>query len=186
MGAHSGNRAIIQHNNHIRFLYRGDTLRNNQLGRMGQLFAHGFADHGIRPRVHGAGGVIHDKYFRLFQQGTGNTKPLLLSAGYVGTTLLNISIILVGEGLNELISLCLAAGMEHFLVRGIFVAPAEIVLDGAGEEHVLLQYDGNLVAQCFQIIVTHIVAAHANLAIGYVIQPGNQVDQRGFGAACSA
>ena len=86
----------------------------------------------------------------------------------------------MGELLDELIRLGQAAGLFQFLVGGVGIAPAQVLLNGAGEQLVLLQHHGHLVAQGVQVVVPHIHAAHLYGAFGGVVQAGNQLDQGGF------
>ena len=37
--------------------------------------------------------------------------------------------------------------MADLLVGGIFIAPAQVILDGAGEQDVLLQHHGDVAAE---------------------------------------
>ena len=78
------------------------------------------------------------------------------------------------------------AGLPALLVGRVFVAPAEVVVNRAGEKHVVLQHDGNRVAQALHVVSAHIHAADAHLARRYVIQAGNQVDQTRLGRTCAA
>ena len=90
------------------------------------------------------------------------------------------------ELLNELVGLGQLAGFQHLLVGGVGIAPAQVVFDGAAEQHVFLQHDGHVVAQGLQIVLAHIHAAYLYAALGGVVQPGNQLNQRGFGRTRAA
>ena len=43
-----------------------------------------------------------------------------------------------------------------------------------------MQYDAHCVPQGGQLVLPHIPASHQNLALGGVVQPGNQLDQGAF------
>ena len=72
------------------------------------------------------------------------------------------------------------------LVVGVRVAPLQVVPDGAGEEHVLLQHNAHGVPQGGQVVVPHVAAADPHGALGGVVQAGDQLDQRGLGRAGAA
>ena len=97
------NPAVIQHQNDVRLLHRGDPLGDNQLGGAGNLLPEGLADHGVGLGIHGGGGVVQNQDFGLFQQRAGDAQPLLLSAGNIGAALLDVGIIAVGEAADKLV-----------------------------------------------------------------------------------
>ena len=76
--------------------------------------------------------------------------------------------------------------MPEFLVRGILIAPAEVLLDRAGKQLVFLQHHGDGVAQSLQIIIAHVHAAERQLAAGDVVQTRDELHERGFGRARAA
>ena len=69
---------------------------------------------------------------------------------------------------------------------GIFVAPAQIILDGAGEQHIFLQYHSNGVVQGIQPVFFYIASANQNIAFGGIVQARNQLNQRCFGRTGTA
>ena len=92
----------------------------------------------------------------------------------------------VREAADEFIRTGQLTGAAAFLLGGVLIAPAEIFKDRAGKQHVFLQNDGNRIAQRFQIIFAYIVAADEHLALGGVVQTGDQAGQSGLRAARAA
>ena len=78
------------------------------------------------------------------------------------------------------------AGVDQLLVRGIGIAPAQILPDGAGEQRILLQHHGNLITQHIQIVVPDIHTAHLQAALRNVVQSGYELNQGGFAGAGTA
>ena len=78
------------------------------------------------------------------------------------------------------------AGMDQLFIGGLGIAPAEVFLDGAGEQFVLLQDHGDIVAENFQIVISDIQTADLQSTFGHVIQTGNQLDQGGLGRTGAA
>ena len=76
--------------------------------------------------------------------------------------------------------------MDHLFIGGIGVAPAQVVLDGAGEEDVLLQHHGHGVAQRFKVVLAHVHAADQHAALGDIVEAGDELHQRRFGRARAA
>ncbi|CDD41178.1 uncharacterized protein BN642_00507 [Collinsella sp. CAG:398] len=167
-------------------LHGARTLGDDDLGGLGQVARQAFADERIGLGVHGAGGIVQDQHLGVLQQRAGDAQALLLAARHVRAALLDIGVVLLREGLDELIGLGELAHLDELVVRGVRVAPAQVLLDGAAEEHVLLQHHGHVVAQELQIIVAHVDAAHLHGALGHVVQAADEVHERGFGRTGAA
>ena len=71
----------------------------------------------------------------------------------------------------------------QLFVRGVGIAPEQVVADGAAEEGVLLQDDRDLLAQRFQVIAFDGVAADDQLASLFVVKSGQELDQGGLAGA---
>ena len=104
----------------------------------------------------------------------------------VRAALLDVGIVLVRELLDEVVRLRQFAGVDHLFIGGIGVAPAQVVLDGAGEEDVLLQHHGHGVAQRFKVVLAHVHAADQHAALGDIVEAGDELHQRRFGRARAA
>ena len=97
-----------------------------------------------------------------------------------------MGVVAIGESGNEIMGAGQLTGMDHFLVGGFGVAPAQIVFDGAAKEQILLQNHGNLVTESMDIVIPHIHTAHLYAAFGGIVQTGDQLHQSGFTGACAA
>ena len=71
-------------------------------------------------------------------------------------------------------------------VGSIFIAPAQVVFDGARKQLVFLQYHGNGVAQRVEVVLPHIHAADGKRTARYIIKARDQLYERRFGRACTA
>ena len=150
---------------------------------MGDLGHEGLPDSRIRGGIHRAGGVIQDQHLGLLEQGPGNTKALPLAAGYVGTALFDVGIIAFRERADKAIRLGHLAGLLDLLLGRIGVAPAQVFLDGAGKQHVLLQHHAHGFAQGLQVVFPYVLAAQLYRALRYIVQPGDQLHQGRFTCA---
>ena len=97
-----------------------------------------------------------------------------------------VGIIAIGHLFDELIGAGQPAGPFAFLQRGVLVAPAQILQNGAGEEDVFLEHHGDLVPEGLQVVFPHVPSAHQHLPGGDVVQPADETDQAGLGAAGAA
>ena len=134
MGAHSGDAAVIHDKDEVGICDGADALGNDDLGDTGEIAAQGFADPGIGGGVHGRGGIVENQNLGFAENGAGDAKTLLLSAGDIAAALLNVSIIAVGEGIDKLLRAGSAAGGDDLFVRGIGATPTKVFPDGAGEK----------------------------------------------------
>ena len=142
--ANRADHAVIHNHDQIGILHRCDTLSDNQLGSTGDFLPEGLADHSIGGGIHRGGRVVQNQNFRLLQQRTGNAQALLLTAGNIGTALLNAGIVAVGERGDKVVGAGKLTGMDQFFIGSLRIAPAQIFLDRTGEENVLLQHHGTL------------------------------------------
>ena len=186
MGADGADAAAVHDDDAVGVLNRGHALGNDNFSGIRDELAEALADQRVGPGVHSGGGIVQDQDLGLLQQGPGDAEPLLLAAGDVAAALLNPGVVLVGELLDELVGLGQTAGLIHLFVGGVGVAPAEIVLDGAGEQHVLLQHHGHVVAEGFQVIASHVYAADPDRAFRHVVEPWDQLHQGALGRARTA
>src|SRR5699024_5163135 len=170
VGADGGDAAALHHDDAVGVLDAGHPLGDDDLGGLGDKLPETLADQGVGAGVHRAGGVVQDQDPGLLQQGAGDAQALFLAARNVGAALLDPGVVFLGELLDELVGLGQAAGLLHLGVGGVGVAPAQVVLDGAREQHVLLQHHGHLVAQGLQVVLAHVYAAHLHAAFGDVVQ----------------
>ena len=95
-------------------------------------------------------------------------------------------VVLVREALDELIGAGQLRHTDALFLAGVLIAPAEVVEDGAGEQDVLLEHHGDLVAEDVEVIIPDIHAAHADGAGLGVVQAGDELHQTGLCAAGAA
>ena len=175
MGAAGVYSAVIHYNDLVGVHHRADALGNNDFCGIGDFLTEGLADQGISLGIHGTGAVVQNKDLRLAQDRTGNAQALLLPAGNIGTALLDIGIIPIGEGADKVIGLRQTTGVYQLLVGRIGVAPAQVLLYRPAEQGILLQYHRHIVPQCLQVIVPHIHAAYLYTAASHIVQTGDEL-----------
>ena len=90
VGAHGGDGAVFHDQDQVRVLNGGDALGDDQLGGAGDLLGEGLADGCVGTGIDGGGGVVQDQDLGLLQQGAGDAKTLLLTAGDIGAALFEI------------------------------------------------------------------------------------------------
>ena len=43
-----------------------------------------------------------------------------------------------------------------------------------------MQYDGDLISECIEIILAHVLTSHLHAPLAHVVETGNKVDERGL------
>ena len=186
MCAAGTDRTAVHDDDHVRVLNGADTLCDDKLRGVGDLGAEGLPDLCVGLGVNSRGRVVKNQHLWFFQKRTRNAEPLLLTAGDVCTALLDVSVVFVGELLNEFVGAGKAADTHKLFVARVGVAPAQVFLDCAGEKHVFLQHDGDLIAERLKIIAPHVDTADANGALARVIQTRDELHKAGLGRARAA
>ena len=172
--------AVVEHEDHVGVLHRGDALRDDDLRRVGDLRRERLADQRVGARVDGACRVVENQNLRVLQQGARDAQALLLAAGDVGAALFDVGVVALREGADEVVRLRELAGVDELLVRRVLVAPAQVLLDRAGEQHVFLQHHRDRAAQRVEVVAAHVDAADLHGALLHVVQAGDELHKAGF------
>ena len=178
VGVETAHPSLVEHEDAVAVFHAGDTLRDDDLGDVGQVFSESTLDSGIGGGVAGTGAVVEDKHLGMFEQCPGDAQTLLLSAGDVHAALLDARVIAVGHLFDELVGAGHPAGVLAFLEGGLAVAPPQVVEDGAREEHVLLQHHGHSIAEGLEVVLPHVLATNHHTAFRHVIEATDKVDDR--------
>ena len=72
------------------------------------------------------------------------------------------------------------AGHYDIQLRGILIAPFQVLPDRAGKKHVLLQNNSHRVTDVFQCIVPYVMSANLYRPFRGIIQPRYQLNERGL------
>lgn len=131
MGTKSVDLAVVHNDDAVCILDTGNTLGDDQLGGIRDLFCKSTADFCVCGSIYRTGGIVQDQYLRFLQKSTGDTETLFLTSGNVGTALLNESIVFIRHFFDEIISAGKLACTAAFFFRGVFVTPAEIFQNGS-------------------------------------------------------
>ena len=160
MSSKSADFSLIHDNDPVRTLNTGNTLCNDQLGSIRNFFCKSSSDTCICGSIYRTCGIIQNQYFGFLKKSSGDTQTLFLTAGNIGSALLNISIVFVRHFLNEVIRTGKLTRSAALFLRSLFISPAQILQNGTGKQHILLKYNCYLVTQTIHMVVTHIHAAN--------------------------
>ena len=124
MSAETVDCTVIHDNNAVSILDTGDTLCDDQLGSIRDIFCKSTSDPCVSGCINCTCGVVQDQYLRLLQKGTCNTETLFLATGNIGTTLFNEGVVFIRHFFDEIIGTGKLACTAAFLLSGIFVTPS--------------------------------------------------------------
>ena len=103
MRADIGYFSVVHNDYAVGVLHGGYPLRDDEGGRIRELFAESLAYAAVGGSIDSACGIVENDYLRLFQQGTGNTEPLLLTAGDIHAALSELGVIALREAHYEVV-----------------------------------------------------------------------------------
>ena len=127
MAVEAINLTFIHYDNAVCIFYRGNSLRDDQLCRIGNLFSESLSNLSICCSIYRTGRIIENQHLRLLQKGSCDAETLALATGYIGTSLFDMSIISIGEFLDEFIRTGKFCCMADFFITCIRVTPAKIL-----------------------------------------------------------
>ena len=86
------------------------------------------SDQRICFRIYRTGRVIQNQDFRFFQKCSCNTDSLFLTAGYIASALLNVSIVFIRKCLDKIVSLGELTDMNQLFICRIFISQRKFSL----------------------------------------------------------
>ena len=104
--------------------------------------------------VEARGGFVQDQDARVGKDGAGDRHALPLAAREAHAALADDGVVLLGEALDELVAVGDACRFLDLVHRGVRLAVADVLGDGAVEEEVVLQHDAEVraVARQAQVV----------------------------------
>ncbi|CAN4039547.1 RNA polymerase sigma factor sigX, partial [Dysosmobacter welbionis] len=113
----------------------------------------------------------------------GNGQQLPLALGQIGAVAGEHGVVPLGQAADEVVGIGQGGGRLHLFIRGIQIAVADVLPDGAGEEVGVLQHDAQAAPQVRLADVVDGDAVVTDLAVGNVVEPVDQVGDGGLAGA---
>ena len=177
MGAVGGDSAFVEHHDRIRVPAGAGALRDHDHGAPAGGAAQRRQDPALGARVHAGGGVVQDQDARIGQQRAGDGDALLLSAGEGDAAFAHPRVVALRQSLDEAAYLGRLRGRLDLFRRGVRTAEGDVLADGGGEQHRVLQDDADLRAQRRQGDAAQVDAVDLDRAAGRVVQAQQERDQ---------
>ena len=183
MGAPFDDAAVIEHHDAVRIHDGGQPVGDHKGSPALHQSIHTFLHQGFCTGVDGGGGFIQDHYRRIGYRRPGNGDQLPLALRKVGTVAGKLCIVAFRQAGDEAMGVGKLCRLDAFFVGGIQLAVADIIHHGAGEQVGILQHDTKAAAQVGLFNLVDIDAIVADLAVGNVVEPVDQVGDGGLARA---
>ena len=134
-------------------------------------------------RVQPGEGLVEHHDRRVAQQRAGDGDALPLATGDRGAALTDGGVVALRQGMDPCIELRQAASLGDLLIGGVEASVADVVGDGAGEQHAVLQYERDVATQVGDPDLPQVHAVEADLADDRVHAAHQQARQGGLAAA---
>ena len=146
-------------------------------------FQHGVLDGFLCPRIHVGGGFVQDQDAGIGHEGTGDGQQLALALADVFPGSRQQCLIALGQQFDHFMAAAHLRCFFNFFYRGVFVGVLQVMVDGVGEEHRVLQHDGHVLTQAVPGDLFHVLVVDPDGALVGIVVAHQQVDHGGFAAA---
>ena len=130
--------------------------------------------------------VIQNQNFRGTNKRPCDGKPLPLSSREVHPSLLHRGTQLPVLILHDLPCLGNLQCSPQIIVRGVLIAPKEVLTDGSFKQYRFLRNNSDLMPEGIHVVFIHILSANQHLPFRGIVQSGNETDQRCLAGSCSS
>ena len=112
-----------------------------------QQSAQSLLQQNFRLRINTGGGFIQNKNAGISQQSSCEGNELALTCGQAAPPFIDLCLLTIFHFHDKVMCAHRARCQNHFLVRRVAVAIADIIHDGAGEDEAVLHHHAHLFAQ---------------------------------------
>ena len=133
--------------------------------------------------VHGGHGIVQNQYGRVLHQRPGDGDSLLLASGHRHAPLPQDGVV----ALLELLDIAVHVRKPGRLGDGsgvvLFHAEGDIVLNGVGEQEIILGHIGAARPQVPNLYIVHVIAVNEQRPVRHIVSAQDQVHQSGLAGA---
>ena len=183
MGAALGDHAVGDGDNPVGTADGAEPVGDNQGGTSLGQSVEGPLDFGLGNRVQGGGGLVQNQNGGILQEDPGDGDALLLPAGEQGAPLAYIGLEALGHGQDVLVDLRLLCRLDDLFHGGAGFAVADVFQNGVGKQEHILLHNADVFVKAALGNLPDVHPVNGDGAGGHIIEPGNQLAQRGFSSA---
>ena len=141
---------------------------------------------GFRTGVDGRGCLIQNHHRGIRHSGTGNGNELPLTLGQIGTVAGEHGVVTLRQTGDKIVGIGQLCRLDARFVRGVQSAVADVLHDGTGEQVGILQNDAQASPQIRLFDLVDVDAVVADLAVGNIVEPVDQIGDGGLAGAGGA
>ena len=137
----------------------------------------------LRPGIQRGGGLVQDDNMRILGQYPGNLHPLALTAGQIVSALGDPSLIAAGSGHDVVVDLSVSCSQDDLEIFDGVIPHFDVVSDGVLKQDDVLIHHRYAAGEHRAVDFGNRFSVEQDLAAPWLIQPGDQLGDRGFSAA---
>ena len=158
--------ALVEHDDVVRVLDRGQAMRDHQRGAVLHQSLHGFLDQALRFGIQRAGGLVEDQDRRVLEDRARDGDALALATGDQRPALPDRAVQPARQLADELPSVGGARGGDDVLLaRVCHLAIGDVFGNGAVENHHVLTDPADLAAQMLELVALQRLPVDQNVAV---------------------
>ena len=181
MCAAFGDDAVVEYDNLVTVAYGGKAVRDNNAGNT--AIADGLNHFIFRFGVECGSGFIENENGRILRQHTGNFQALPLSAREIPSAAHQLMPVSAGKPHDVVVKLRVPRGEDHLKILNGIIPHLDVIGDSVLKHNDILIDDRQRTHHDFAGIGTAGFAVKEDFAAPRLIQPGEQLGNRGFAAA---
>ena len=183
MRSHFHKISIFNYDQAVRIPKRRQTVRDiKRRSSAGKLFER-FLNMQLRPRIYCRGCLVQYQNLGIFQNRPGKRNALPFSSGKALSSRSDPRIVSVVHFHDKIMRIRHFSGADHFLARGRRFRIGNIIKYGSHKKICVLQYGADLAVKPVERQLFDLYAVEAYRSRFCIIQPCNQINQRGLSGA---
>src|SRR5262245_43782471 len=172
--------STIKHNDAVREANRGEAMSNDEGGTSGHDALQSLQNEAFGSGVQARGRLVEDHDGSIAQHRSRDGSPLLLAAGKRGCTFGDNRVVQVREAMDEFIGIRDSRRRSDLIIAGVGTSKGDIFPNRSTEKQRILQDKTDLFPQGAKVVVSDIPTIDVHSALGRVIEPQHQTDERAF------
>ena len=150
-GADFGDLVFVENDNLVSICDGAHAVRDDDDGLVLHEFRNALLNLGFVFDVEACGGFVEEHDGSVFEDGAGDGDSLAFATGERVAVFADDGVVALRKLANKIIAVCKLCGLQDFFVGGIAFADADVVADRSVEQYDVLEYDREILEECFGI-----------------------------------
>ena len=175
--------AVLHHNNFVSLQDGAEPMGDDEGGAAGHQARHRVLNETFAFGVERAGGLIEDEESRIFQDRAGDGDALALAAAEFDAAFAHGAVVAMRQLEDEVVRIGGRGRGDDRRQGGVGAPVTDVVEQRAAEQNAFLHHKPDLLPERFDGDAAEIIAVEQNRAGIHVVEPAEQVDERGLAGA---